>query len=399
MAHRPASHQPRANRNDGLVSDAVVETLCELGWPGLTLRNVAQRAGVARQTVTDRYPTRTAMAVAAWQRVFSGELRRSLDTLMSAHGLMPGANGVRVADAWRAVSVPTRELTGALDLLLQSPYEPELKAAVEATLGPEVSGWTRHNGRSRTRRLASQRAYLLARALGLLALGSIHDLGEVEFEPAERAISAALSQPARVNRISSDGPPRASLDTGDPRHDALLTAVIEHVARNGYEGTSVDAVCADAGVTKGFLFKRYASKQALFVDAARRRQRAAIASSGAWLNDLSARQGRARAEATFVRSVLQPSRFVGQRISGEELRLAMRDPALAEEFEQIARQICVSAFGAVTPKGMGYAYSARAVGEGIGLLTLIDPDAWQLPFEVVLVPLQDAFTRAYLGTD
>lgn len=48
----------------------------------------------------------------------------------------------------------------------------------------------------------------------------------------------------------------------------LLDAAVTLVRRNGYGGTSVDALCAEAGVTKGAFFHHFASKEALGVAAA-----------------------------------------------------------------------------------------------------------------------------------
>ena len=57
-------------------------------------------------------------------------------------------------------------------------------------------------------------------------------------------------------------PPR-----GDARR-ALLDAAHTLVRRKGWAGTSVDELCAEAGVTKGAFFHHFASKEALGVAAA-----------------------------------------------------------------------------------------------------------------------------------
>lgn len=50
--------------------------------------------------------------------------------------------------------------------------------------------------------------------------------------------------------------------------DKLLEAAVKLVRTNGYAGTSVDQLCAEAGVTKGAFFHHFASKEALGVAAA-----------------------------------------------------------------------------------------------------------------------------------
>ena len=316
---------------------------------------------MANVTVSERYPTRSQMMIAAWH------------------------------------DGPGPALAGALDLLLASPFDLQLRAAVDATVGTAANGWTLHNGRSAPRKSATQHGYLIARALGLLAIGSMSDLHEVDFGPGDRAVEEALQAPVRASRLPLRPPPPVAIDTGEPTLDALLNSTLEQVANHGFAAASVEAICARAGITKGYLFNRYASKRELFIDASQRHQRSAIEQSVAWLNAMSVRQGHARAEATFLRAVLHPSRQMQQRISSEELHLALRERELAQVFEATAEAFAQANLGALTPITLGYAHSARAIGEGIGLLNLLDPDAWQLPFEVVLVPLQTALMRAYLG--
>jgi AcrR family transcriptional regulator len=52
---------------------------------------------------------------------------------------------------------------------------------------------------------------------------------------------------------------RSSATTKD-----LVAAARTHFARDGYTGASLDAVCADAGITKGALYHHFKGKQHLF---------------------------------------------------------------------------------------------------------------------------------------
>jgi AcrR family transcriptional regulator len=397
----PSSATGRRAQNDARVLNALHAVAHELGSTGLTLRNVADRAQLSRAAVSERYPSRSSMLTAVWSSGSGEALAEAVTALLAAHdppkGATAPADRASIAAAWRRFSQPSPPLRSALDLLLTSPYDAELSAHVAATAGVHATGWTRHNGRSATRRAAARRGYLIARALGLLAIGSMTDLCGVDFAPGEWAIEAALRTTVRASRLPVVPTQSVSIETGEPTLDALLHSTIEQVARHGFAGASIEAICAGVGISKGYLFNRYATKRELFIDASRRRQRAALAQSAAWLADMSSRQGQARAEATYIRTVLHANNWVQLRVSSEDLHLALHEREVAQVFEATAESFAQANLGAITPKTLGYAHGARAIGEGFGLLTHLDPDAWQLPFEVVLVPLQATLSNAYLG--
>src|SRR5688572_9342897 len=71
----------------------------------------------------------------------------------------------------------------------------------------------------------------------------------------------------RYCRLMASRPPSPKPARGDARR-ALLEAAHTLVRRKGWAGTSVDELCAEAGVTKGAFFHHFASKEALGVAAA-----------------------------------------------------------------------------------------------------------------------------------
>lgn len=72
------------------------------------------------------------------------------------------------------------------------------------------------------------------------------------------SVPAPSPAPARPPERSSRGQARAR----------LLTAAVQLIRRDGLTATSVDDLCAAAGVTKGAFFHHFASKEALAVAAA-----------------------------------------------------------------------------------------------------------------------------------
>jgi TetR/AcrR family transcriptional regulator, mexJK operon transcriptional repressor len=74
---------------------------------------------------------------------------------------------------------------------------------------------------------------------------------------------------ARGTRSDEQGDPRADDDylvSGWQRkHDAIAAAALVLFARDGYERTSVDAIAAEAGVSKRTVYSHYGDKESLFL--------------------------------------------------------------------------------------------------------------------------------------
>ncbi|WP_042374050.1 TetR/AcrR family transcriptional regulator [Streptacidiphilus neutrinimicus] len=61
----PRKGRPRNADADGAILAATREALAELGWGGLTMGDVAARAGVAKTTLYRRWPSKNELVVAA----------------------------------------------------------------------------------------------------------------------------------------------------------------------------------------------------------------------------------------------------------------------------------------------------------------------------------------------
>jgi methylphosphotriester-DNA--protein-cysteine methyltransferase len=57
---------------------------------------------------------------------------------------------------------------------------------------------------------------------------------------------------------------RAAKPTEEPREARILDAALKVFAEAGYSGATMDAVAAEAGITKPTLYQYFASKEALF---------------------------------------------------------------------------------------------------------------------------------------
>jgi AcrR family transcriptional regulator len=113
----------------------------------------------------------------------------------------------------------------------------------------------------------------------------------------------------------------------DPACDAaILQATLDLFAEAGYAGVSMERVAATAGVGKATIYRRYASKAEMVVEAVR---------CGAQMDDHLPDSGDLRADLTSM------MRRLVERLNGDDGRLmttlAMeraRNPDLADEFDR-----------------------------------------------------------------
>jgi AcrR family transcriptional regulator len=93
----------------------------------------------------------------------------------------------------------------------------------------------------------------------------------------------------------------------------ILDAAEESFSRSGYDPTSVDDICARAGVTKGAFYHHFPSKQAVFIELLNR-----------WLTGLDAELSRVRAKASSVpEALMQMAATAQMAIQAQRERLPM----------------------------------------------------------------------------
>jgi AcrR family transcriptional regulator len=63
---------------------------------------------------------------------------------------------------------------------------------------------------------------------------------------------------------------RPTREEAERRHRSLLATAFRLFLEKGWDGVSVDEISRQSGVTKGFIYARYADKAALFVEAIER---------------------------------------------------------------------------------------------------------------------------------
>lgn len=120
-ADSPRRGRPRDARADSAILTATTQVLAEDGWAGLTIEQVAARAGVARTTVYRRYATREELAVAAVATLFPHQVT----------GLPPTATKDVPLDRTRTYAA-IRQFANALQQPLASAAYPSVIAAAHS---------------------------------------------------------------------------------------------------------------------------------------------------------------------------------------------------------------------------------------------------------------------------
>lgn len=386
--------QARRLRNDARLLDAAVATAADEGWSGLTFLRVAERTGLSRRTLQDRFAGPKAMIVAVWSERVGVPLQAALTEVLRAGGQLGDApSDDDVLRALDQLARPGSQLRAAAELLLLAQFEADLFEAVASSLGVAVEQWCTP-GADTTRALAARRHWLLLLALGLLYAGRRPGVETLDLHPAIAPMLVAVragAEPVVLPKVRA-----AQLEgffvpeSNDPITDALRIAVLEQVGRSGYDGASTERIAAAAGVSRGALFSHYATKLDLFVDAARVQQGMALRANEAYQRRIHRQHGRGVAEAVAVREFERPHRAPLRACTMELIRLSWHDPRMGQIHAQEMEALFSEARQA--EPGGGAALEARlhleyALGLGCGVLPLLCPDCWKLPHDVVTVPL------------
>ncbi|MCP5395314.1 MAG: TetR/AcrR family transcriptional regulator [Sphingomonadaceae bacterium] len=154
-------------------------------------------------------------------------------------------------------------------------------------------------------------------------------------------------KPAETKAQAARGPGRPSAKRAAAIDHLVIETANRHFREQGYDAVSLERIAADAGISKGTLYARHASKEALFLavwrEAVGRWSARAAAQDHLLTADL--RQTLAHHAATIVDSLRDP----------EVLDFQLMILANASRFPEIAREI----------QAIGHEYIAGVVAQDI----------------------------------
>ncbi len=388
----------RVQRNNERLLDAAVNIAANEGWAALTFVRVADRSGLSRRPLQDRYADASNMMAALWRErcepVLAGVIERSL----AASGISSSGSSQAFVNELEVVVDPDESLRAAAELLMIAQFDSTVREAVVSTLGVKAATWcdpasadgdAAEAGKAR----AAQNAYVVSVVLGLLVFGRrAVTTGQNFTEPFE-TLYRALHDPASPARLPKDD--FAHLDrpvpfeTGDATTDALLQSTLDAVGVNGYDQMSVDRIAQGAGSSQGALFARYPTKLSLFIDATRRQNGLAARINAAAIGQLEQRYGGGIAEAVAIREFQRPFRASLRAITLEGIRVAWHDDDLRQAVidELAAYEAEVAEADPSGYRSSGWFHFGFAIGVGVLILPILHEPCWRLPYDVVTVSM------------
>lgn len=135
-------------------------------------------------------------------------------------------------------------------------------------------------------------------------------------------------------------PPLPARRPGRPRsvraHQAILAATLELLAQVGYQGMSLEGVAARAGVGKTTIYRRWASKEQLVIDAlASMESETQLVETGDLRADMIAMLRREMDPASQPTSIPLLMRLLGEVVENPDLFRFYRERVVAPQMDQL----------------------------------------------------------------
>ncbi|MBU6244507.1 MAG: TetR/AcrR family transcriptional regulator [Actinomycetales bacterium] len=396
---RRRSRPSHAIRNDALMQARALEVLSAIGWDALSINRVAKASGLTSGPVLNRYPDKGALALDLWQREGLPALTDALEAcLTAALSPEPSARSEAVfTEAMRRFVQPSMQISAGVELALGCRFDPVLGPQVTDALSAWLADRCLPDRHGREETGASQAAAIIVWAMGLVMFANRPWIDEMDITPALSRAFQALQRPAPIRPVPVRDAAylRASpFDTGDPRLDEIMDAVLETVARVGYQRTRLRDVAQAGGMSEGFLFSRFPTKLDLFLAVTESYYAQAYQDSLAYQQAVADEHGQAIAEAAMWREYLNPAIADRQSLGVETDRLSRYDQRMQDfTFDQDSTVLQAQLAGTDPmhrPRQIGYVHLDFATGHGLAIVGLLLPKAWDLPFNVVTEPYLQA---------
>lgn len=395
VAMRPGRRpvQARVLRHDALMLDSATAILAEAGWAGLSFAKVADRMGTSGQPVRSRARSRVDLAIKIWNERAKGALEGTLAACLDGVAeVLAGGDIDPLVRAWGAFGSRQPALDAAAELVVLSHFEEQIAEAVLPGLRRLILPWVTPTA-DLDRSAAARSCFAISLGLGILMLARHDRAGTAGMDDALGSRAMALQAPAAPQPMPDstalhliDLP---ELAPGDPALDILLNITLALVAEHGYDGVRVAQIARAAGFTEGLVYSRYRSKLDLFQHAVQRQNEIGFQVNHEFTETLRAEHGLGMAEAVLLREFLLPSHRLPRVMALEQVRLTWHDEELMRQANATldAYRAGLLADPAWAFEGEADFFLNYAISLGVALMPTLAPEVYDLPFDVVTIPL------------
>lgn len=381
----------RVARNDAAVWAGACQVLADAGWAGFTPSAISRVVGLSDKAVRARGSTPADLAAGLWRRVLGPALVAQINDLRGALQSSLTQDDPTPLTVSLASFVRDDTLARAtVEALVIGHFEAGLREEIETSLGVAASDWIEASTTDTSR---AQAGYLIALALGLLLTSHYpYAKGDIQQGLARHAtavLSAIEPQqvPDRPARHMDDYP---ELAPDDPTLDILLNQTLELIGTHGFDSVTVLQIASATGVSEGMIFHRYPTKLALFVDATRRQNQAGWQLNHDYVEALMREFPAGIVEAIHLREAQRPGRGMARAMMLEQLRLGRRHADVGKAAMQAMEDFYRQRLEQDPGLAEDLFYVREALDVGVCAVPLLFPNCWQLPYETITLPLNQA---------
>lgn len=312
------------------------------GFAGVSIDEIARRAGVSKETIYRHFPDKQALFRGALEAMAGQFAMRTAGFGGGAAGLEEIARAICDSAVGEGLLSPLWLAAGLSDRMPD--FARELQQGQWRGLGPLRNALEAH---ARTSRPGLVVPMDMALDFGSLAVegpallmgfpppppalrGTLAARVAALFEGGLPALDAAGAMPVRPDE-AAPGPAPAP-----PAHvRRLLDVAARHFLGAGYEATNLAAVGAEAKVGRGTLYRHFANKDGLF--RAVLRDLAAQVAGGARVPDLAAEAEVAGLEQFLLAAIDALGAVPSLQLHRAAISASRREPALARELHDTVR--------------------------------------------------------------
>ncbi len=273
MARTPRARSARALANDAAIRDAGVAEVLRVGVDHLSLRDVGHRAGLTHGATYARYEDVDELLVDLWNSTLLARAVALYD-LCAALVREPGPE--RAADLRRWIDRVEPADVACFQVLFTARRLPTVHEEVEPFIDEYLIGrWARPD----LDPAVGLRVAVLF-TLCLVVLAATHRFGvDDAFETAlfEVLVAGLSVPPAAVGPVPPLAPPAPfTPPPSDDLRTQLSVATFGVIGRSGYTRATISRIARRANCSPGAIYKLFASKEDLAVEAMRTVMRARL---------------------------------------------------------------------------------------------------------------------------